>query len=290
MSPCGYVTPATRTLEAGSVADFSHSLSVPQQPAPPLVTRAMTESVWCTIMEIPWVTGDYVDRGTENLEVICTLLILKILHPEDFFLLRGNHESRAINRNYGFSLECRNRLNYLTWLKFEDTLDCLPLVALISHRVLCMHGGLSPSWLDLEEIDKFSRPLSIPESGIICDILWSDPDPTIKGYRQNDIRGAGYFFGTDVIMDACERFNVDLIVRAHECMPNGYKTYADNRLATIFSDANYELGNSAAVMTINKHCQCQFTVFKPVKKGPTQESTSNDSLTTSESEETTSNE
>ena len=46
--------------------------------------------------------GDYVDRGKQSLETICLLLAFKCKYPENFFLLRGNHECSSINRIYGF--------------------------------------------------------------------------------------------------------------------------------------------------------------------------------------------
>jgi serine/threonine-protein phosphatase PP1 catalytic subunit len=124
--------------------------------------------------------GDYVDRGKQSLEVICLLLCYKILYPENFFILRGNHEAAGINRIYGFYDECKRRYSIKLWKVFSDVFNCLPAAALVDEKILCMHGGLSPELHNLALIANLPRPCDVPDVGLLCDLLWSDPDGTIK--------------------------------------------------------------------------------------------------------------
>ena len=120
--------------------------------------------------------GDYVDRGKQSLETICLLLAFKIKYPENFFLLRGNHECASINRIYGFYDECKRRLNIRMWKIFTECFKFLPVAAIIADRIFCMHGGLSPELENMDQIRRIIRPTDVPDQGLLCDLLWSDPD------------------------------------------------------------------------------------------------------------------
>lgn len=47
-------------------------------------------------------------------------------------------------------------------------------------------------------------PLDIPDSGLLCDLLWADPDKDIVGWGEND-RGVSFTFGEDVVAQFLRR-------------------------------------------------------------------------------------
>ncbi|VDM30359.1 unnamed protein product [Hydatigera taeniaeformis] len=214
--------------------------------------------------------GDYVDRGRQSLETICLLFCYKLRYPTRFFLLRGNHESQAVSRIYGFFEECRKRFSVKLWRTFIDAFSCLPVSAIIENQIFCCHGGLSPEMLTPEltsladlkrKIREIVRPCDVPDCGLLCDLLWSDPwylesvgdgrEP--RGWEPSE-RGVSYMFGPDIIDRFLDRFNLDLICRAHQVVEDGYEFYANRSLVTIFSAPNYcgEFDNAAAVFCLNR--------------------------------------
>ena len=209
--------------------------------------------------------GDYVDRAKQSIEVITLCLIYKIKYPEQFFLLRGNHECASLNRIYGFYDECKRRYSVKLWRIFADCFNCMPVAAVVEDKILCMHGGLSPDLDNLAQIFDIPRPTDVPDEGLLCDLLWSDPDPDVMGWGYNS-RGVSYTFGHDVIQDFLGRHDLDLICRAHQVVEDGYKFEANRQLCTIFSAPNYcgEFDNAGAILTVREDLVCSFKVMRPL--------------------------
>nr|GLL24421.1 serine/threonine-protein phosphatase PP1-like isoform X1 [Ipomoea trifida] len=213
--------------------------------------------------------GDYVDRGKQSVETICLLLCYKIKFPDNFFILRGNHECASINRIYGFYDECKRRYSVRLWKTFTECFNCLPVSAVIDDKILCMHGGLSPEMESLDQIRALERPVDVPDAGLLCDLLWSDPERETKGWGEND-RGVSYTFGADKVEEFLRKHDLDLICRAHQVVEDGYEFFADRQLVTIFSAPNYcgEFNNAGALMNVDATLLCSFQIIKPHRAKP----------------------
>lgn len=211
--------------------------------------------------------GDYVDRGKQSLETICLLLAYKVKYPENFFLLRGNHECASINRIYGFYDECKRRYSIRLWKTFTDCFNCLPVSAVVDDKILCMHGGLSPELSNLEQIKRVVRPTDVPDTGLLCDLLWSDPEKEISGWGEND-RGVSFTFGPDVVQSFLRKHGLDLVCRAHQVVEDGYEFFARRSLVTLFSAPNYcgEFDNAGAILTMDEAMCCAFQVLRPLPR------------------------
>ncbi|KAH1131129.1 hypothetical protein J1N35_002507 [Gossypium stocksii] len=191
--------------------------------------------------------GDFVDRGSFSVEVILTLFALKCMCPSAIYLARGNHESRSMNKIYGFEGEVRLKLSEKFVELFAEVFCCLPLAHVINQKVFVVHGGLfsvdGVKLSDIKAIDRFCEP---PEEGLMCELLWSDPQP-FPG-RGPSKRGVGLSFGADVTRKFLLDNSLDLIVRSHEVKDEGYEIEHDGKLITIFSAPNYcdQMGNKGA--------------------------------------------
>jgi serine/threonine-protein phosphatase PP1 catalytic subunit len=211
--------------------------------------------------------GDYIDRGKFSLECICLLMCFKIKYPENFFLLRGNHECASINKLYGFYDECKRRYSIKLWKIFTDLFNVMPISACIEDKILCMHGGLSPELNDLSQLKLISRPSDVPDNGLLCDLLWSDPEFEVEGWGPND-RGVSVTFSQTIVNEFLEKHELDLICRAHQVVQDGYEFFADKKLITVFSAPNYceDFENAGGMVIIDENLTCSFKMMRSIKK------------------------
>ncbi|KAJ1665279.1 serine/threonine protein phosphatase Pzh1 [Coemansia sp. RSA 1813] len=209
--------------------------------------------------------GDYVDRGKQSLETMLLLMCFKIKYPDNFFLLRGNHECANVTRVYGFYDECKRRCNVKVWKAFVNTFNALPVAAVVASKIFCVHGGLSPDLASMEQVKQLQRPCDVPDHGVLNDLLWSDPSDTAADWEDNE-RGVSYCFGKSIITDFLRRMDFDLICRAHMVVEDGYEFFHGRQLVTVFSAPNYcgEFDNSGAVMNVNEELLCSFEILKPL--------------------------
>ncbi len=80
---------------------------------------------------------------------------------------------------------------------------------------MILYPGLSPDLQSMEQIRRVMRPTDVPDQGLLCDLLWADPDKDVMGWGEND-RGVSFTFGSDVVAKFLHKHDMDLICRAHQ--------------------------------------------------------------------------
>lgn len=158
-----------------------------------------------------------------------------------------------INRVYGFYDEAVRRFGQRKgkklWVMFHEAFDSMPTSALVQRRLFCMHGGLSPFIVSFEQLRRWTKPLPNPIQGIIVsiiiiypqkqykcvwgvisDLMWSDPSLEVGAGWKDSTRGTAFFFGPDVVTSFCQKFDLDMVVRAHQVCLDGYWFFADKKM------------------------------------------------------------
>jgi diadenosine tetraphosphatase ApaH/serine/threonine PP2A family protein phosphatase len=182
-------------------------------------------------------------------------------------LLRGNHETSSLTRTYGFYDEVLKKYgNYNVWTRLIEVFSYLPLAAVIDQSVLCLHGGLSPALPFIDTFSEIDRVGDIPESGPMCDLVWSDPDISEKEGWSVNSRGAGYVFSSHVAKEFLELNGLQTLVRAHQLAEEGHcYNFGEGEkwFVTVWSAPNYcyRCGNEASVMRVEGPGQNSFIQF-----------------------------
>ena len=214
--------------------------------------------------------GDYVDRGSNSIEVCALLFAMKIMYPNNIYILRGNHECPEVNSLYGLLTECESRFGSdakLVFNKINEVLCVLPICAIINNKIFCVHGGISPHLKTLDDINKINRYCKIPDSGLLCDMMWSDPSQSVEKWGTNS-RGISCTYNSSAITTFLKTNKLQLLCRAHQLVSDGYKFFSQDKMITVFSAPNYcgNCGNDGAVMKVNEDLVCSFIIIKPTNE------------------------
>lgn len=209
--------------------------------------------------------GDFVDRGSFSVEVILTLLLWKLYDPNCIYLSRGNHETKNMNKIYGFEGEVKAKYDDKIFQLFLEVFEWLPLALVIGRNVFITHGGLPVDpGVTLDDIRNIKRGTEPPEKGLMSDLLWSDPQP-FDG-KSPSKRGVGFAFGPDITASFLERNKLSLLVRSHEVKEEGYLIEHGGKTITVFSAPNYcdTMGNKGAYIHFDATLVPKFTQFEAV--------------------------
>ena len=213
--------------------------------------------------------GDYVDRGSFSFEVVFTLLAIKLALSSSITLMRGNHETKNMNKMYGFEGEVLHKYDGTVMKLFYDVFSHLPLATVIQDTVFVVHGGISTEnngEVSLDAIEKIKRGREPPESGLMSDLLWADPQPQVG--RSFSKRGMGFSFGPDFTDRFLAYNNLKLLVRSHEVKDAGYEVDHAGKCITVFSAPNYcdQMGNKGALIKFDlaNNMKPEFTQFDAV--------------------------
>lgn len=191
--------------------------------------------------------GDYVDRGVFSTETFLYLMLLKSYYPQNIYLLRGNHESEKMTNHFTFKHECIIKYNLDVYNSFLANFKQLPIAAVVQNKAFCCHGGISPDLVKVDEINKIQRVSEITYDGLLCDIMWSDPDENFYSNRKkwtfNNQRNCSFFYNCKHVKEFLKINNLDLIIRGHQVQQEGFKIIKDQEnkpvVVTLFSAPNY---------------------------------------------------
>ena len=215
--------------------------------------------------------GDFCDRGLYSLEVILLLFALKIKYPDFIYLIRGHHEDKTINEKYGLGDECHERLldeiqNPLSiFSNLNKAFDYLPFGVLVDDNILLIHGGIGSSINTLDDIESIKRPISVEHNVTstsqlhIIDLLWGEYSDNIDNIEVNNERDKnknGFIvkYGKDRLNKFLNDNKINLLITAHQYVKEGFTTFNNDRLLTVFSATNYmdKYNNIGGMITIAK--------------------------------------
>jgi serine/threonine-protein phosphatase 5 len=178
--------------------------------------------------------GDVLDKGYRSMETLISLLMIQLSCPDCIMITRGNHEDEAYLQSR-VQTELQRLYGSGFFPLLVDVVNVLPLATLVQDEILVVHGGIIQPNLTLEDINQTIRGtgISLMDSNIMTDLLWSDPSDDHLGVEENVKRWKT--FGKDIVDSFLAKNNLSLLVRSHQVAMDGTRVHHSGKTITIYS-------------------------------------------------------
>lgn len=199
--------------------------------------------------------GDYVDRGSDSVDVLQTVCRLKRAYPDSVVPMRGNHEapSEFPFASHDLPFQIKERFGKDAKVLYGKTLSLfrlMPLAVTVKGALFLVHGGLPTETCRLEHIEAASE--SHIQSRVMEEILWNDPRQIdAKPWWEPSPRGIGRYFGSEITKRWLAATGAKVVVRGHEpCQ--GYSIDHGGRVITIFTTKEAYPSFGAAYIAVDR--------------------------------------
>jgi diadenosine tetraphosphatase ApaH/serine/threonine PP2A family protein phosphatase len=179
--------------------------------------------------------GDYGDRGPQQLETFHLVAALAIRYPDRVLMLRGNHEASSVAARYGFYHEIVRAYSHDAFKHYTRAFSVLPMALHTGTRLFACHGGVPEGVESIADLNAANRQSEDLDSEVLFQMAWNDPREGDFEFRPNSRGGNSRIFGERAFDKFCENLGIDLMIRAHEVVPEGARTFFGGRLFSLFS-------------------------------------------------------
>lgn len=153
---------------------------------------------------------------------------------------------------------------------FIGTFAYLPIGCVVNDSTFCIHGGLSPRLKNIDDLNAIKRPVvNFDENQLLADVVWSDPTDDYSSIFDENPRGSGFLFSFDAVANFLNENSLKRLIRAHQCVSEGFFLQFDDRCITVFSASSYDnsLENKSAVLQLfQKDDRVQIVTFPPLSR------------------------
>ncbi|TFG31061.1 hypothetical protein EU528_07220 [Candidatus Thorarchaeota archaeon] len=179
--------------------------------------------------------GDYADRGPKQIETFNLVMALTLANPNRVTMIRGNHESDHIAVKYGFYNEVARVHSFEVFKHYSRVFEVLPIAVYKEGSYFGCHGGIPEGVSSIQEIQSKNRRNPDFPDDIIFQIVWNDPREKDYAFRPNSRGQQARYFGKVAFTKFMDDIDAQIMFRAHEVFPDGYQTFFDGRLVSVFS-------------------------------------------------------